>query len=378
MAPGTAGSYSRCPAIERLERVMYPGVHAETTPDKPAAIMAGSGQTLTYRQLEDESRRLAQLLHGAGLRPGDHISIFMENRLEYFVAFWAGIRSGIYVTAVNRYLQSSEAAYILADSSCRALITSAEMGSAATELIDLAPDVELWLRYGGGGDGFTDLEAAVSAHPAQRLDQEPRGESMLYSSGTTGRPKGIKRTVSNLEISDPASAPTVLHLLSGLFGFDAATVYLSPAPLYHAAPLGFTTGLQCLGGTCVVMERFDAAQALQLIDRYSITHSQWVPTMFGRILKADPEVLEAHDGSSHQVAVHAAAPCPVEVKKRMFDLWGPIIHEYYAGTEVNGFVYCAPQDWLDHPGTVGRSILGTVRICDESGVELPPGEAGTI
>ncbi len=357
---------------------MYPGVHAESTPDKPAVIMAGSGARLTYRQLEDESRRLAGLLHEGGLRPGDHISILMENRLEYFVAFWAGIRSGLYVTAVNRYLQPPEVAYILQDSACKALITSREMGSAAADLLELAPDVQHWLRYGGGGDGFTDLAAAVADVPARRLDGEPRGEAMLYSSGTTGRPKGIKRRVSGLAIDDPGSAPSTLLLLAGLFGFDAETVYLSPAPLYHAAPLGFTTGTQCLGGTCVIMERFDAAHALQLIDEYSITHSQWVPTMFGRILKAEPDVLEAHDGSSHRVAIHAAAPCPVEIKKRIFDLWGPIIHEYYAGTEVNGFVYCAPQDWLDHPGTVGRSILGTVRICDENGTELPPGEPGTI
>ncbi len=357
---------------------MYPGVHAESTPDKAAVIMADSGATLTYRELEDESRRLARLLHDGGLRPGDHLSIFMENRLEYFIAFWAGVRSGLYVTAVNRYLQPAEAAYILEDSACKAVITSTEMGSTAGDLIDLAPEVQHWLRYGGGGGGFTDVAAAVADLPADRLDEEPRGETMLYSSGTTGRPKGIKRRVSGLAIDDPASAPTTLLLLGGLFGFDADTVYLSPAPLYHAAPLGFTTGVQCLGGTCVVMERFDAARALQLIDEHRISHSQWVPTMFGRMLKSDPAVLEAYDGSSHRVAIHAAAPCPVEIKKRMFDLWGPIIYEYYAGTEVNGFVYSSPEDWLEHPGTVGRSILGTVHICDENGNELPPGEAGTI
>ncbi|MDH5521440.1 MAG: AMP-binding protein, partial [Acidimicrobiia bacterium] len=240
---------------------MYPGLHAESTPDKPAVIMAGSGAALTYRELEDESRRLARLLHEGGLRPGDHLSIFMENRLEYFIAFWAGVRSGLYVTAVNRYLQPSEAAYILQDSACKALITSREMGSAAADLVELAPDVQHWLRYGGGGDGFTDLADAVADLRPERLDEEPRGEAMLYSSGTTGRPKGIKRRISGCAIDDPASAPTTIHLLNGLFGFGADAVYLSPAPLYHAAPLGFTTGVQCLGGTCVVMERFDAARA---------------------------------------------------------------------------------------------------------------------
>jgi len=302
----------------------------------------------------------------------------MENRVEYFVAFWAGVRSGLYVTAVNRYLQPPEAAYILQDSAAKAVITSRDMGSVATDLIEMAPDVQHWLRYGGGGDGYTDLDGAVSEFPAERLANETRGEAMLYSSGTTGRPKGIKRRLNGRPIDDPESAPTTLMLLSGLFGIDAESVYLSPAPLYHAAPLGFTTGVQCLGGTCVVMERFDAAASLELIDRYSVTHYQWVPTMFGRILKSGEKAIEAHDGSSHKVAIHAAAPCPVEIKKRMFDLWGPIIHEYYAGTEVNGFVYCSPQDWLERPGTVGRSILGTVRICGENGTELPPGEAGTV
>jgi fatty-acyl-CoA synthase len=357
---------------------MYPGTFAETTPDKPAVIMAGDGSQLTFAQLEERSARLAQLLWAAGLRAGDHVSIFMENNVHYFECFWAAARSGLYFTTVNRYLQPEETAYILEDSASRALFTSTAMAELASPLPELVPGVEVLLSVGGGVDGFDDYEQAIAAFPAERLERQPRGEAMLYSSGTTGRPKGIKRPLSGLEIDDPAAMGGVAALIMGLFGGDQDSVYLSPAPLYHSAPLGFTTAMHSLGATTVVMEHFDAASALRYLEQYRITHSQWVPTMFSRILKLPQEQKTGFDWSAHRVAVHAAAPCPVEVKKQMFDLWGPIIYEYYAGTEGNGFVFCTPDDWLSHPGTVGKAILGTVHICDELGAELPTGEPGTI
>jgi fatty-acyl-CoA synthase len=357
---------------------MYPGTFAASTPDKPAAIMAGSGEVLTYKELDDRSNQLAQLMWAAGLRPGDHVAIFMENSLRYYECFWAAIRSGLYFTTINRYLQPDETAYILQDSTARALFTSARMADLMSEVPALAPNVEVLLSVDGGIDGFEDFETAISAFPAKRLESQPRGESMLYSSGTTGRPKGIKRPLVDIQIDDPAGMSGVTLLASGLFGMDADATYLSPAPLYHSAPLGFTTSIQALGATVVVMERFDAAEALKYLEQYKITHSQWVPTMFSRMLKLPEEQRTGFDWSNHKVAVHAAAPCPVEVKKQMFDLWGPIIFEYYAGTEVNGFVFCSPEDWLAHPGTVGKAILGTIHICDELGNELPNGEAGTI
>ena len=357
---------------------MYPGTYAETTPDKPAAILAGSGETLTFKELDDRSNQLAQLLWAAGLRRGDHVSIFMENRLEYFVCFWAAARSGLYFTTINRYLQPEETAYILEDSTSKALFTSAAMAELVAPVPAQAPDVEILLSVGGGIEGFEDFDANLDRYPAKRLERQPRGETMLYSSGTTGRPKGIKRPLVDIEVDDPEGAGAVVALVTGLFAADQDSVYLSPAPLYHSAPLGFTTSIQALGGTAVVMERFDAAEALRYIDQYRITHSQWVPTMFGRILKLPQAQRTGYDWSSHKVAIHAAAPCPVEVKRQMFDLWGPILYEYYAGTEVNGFVFCTPQDWLDHPGTVGRAILGTIHICDELGNEQPNGGAGTI
>jgi fatty-acyl-CoA synthase len=357
---------------------MYPGIFAETTPDKPAAIMAGSGEVLTYRELNDRSNQLAQLMWAAGLRPGDHVSIFMENSLRYFECYWAAIRSGLYFTTINRYLQPDETAYILQDSNSRALFTSAAMRELMADVPSLAPDVEILLSVDGGIDGFEDYETAISRFPAERLERQPRGETMLYSSGTTGRPKGIKRPLADVEIDADNAMSNVAMLIAGLFQGTGDSVYLSPAPLYHSAPLGFTTSFQSMGATVVVMERFDAADALRYLADYEITHSQWVPTMFGRMLKLPEEQRTGLDWSKHQVAIHAAAPCPVEVKKQMFDLWGPIIYEYYAGTEVNGFVFCTPDDWLGNPGTVGKSILGEIHICDELGNELPNGESGTI
>jgi acyl-CoA synthetase (AMP-forming)/AMP-acid ligase II len=199
---------------------------------------------------------------------------------------------------------------------------------------------------------------------------------MLYSSGTTGRPKGVKRAIDTTEPFDTPSRYSVLT--RKLYGYDPATVYLSPAPLYHAAPLGFTTSVLSWGGTVVVMERFDAEQALALIERHRITHSQWVPTMFTRLLRLPDGAKRHYDLASHRCAVHAAAPCPIEIKRQMIDWWGPILYEYYAGSEGNGFAVIDSKEWLAHPGSVGRAILGELRILDDDGRQVPPGEAGGI
>ncbi len=354
---------------------MYPGAHSQTTPDKPAVIMGRTGQALTYRALDDRSNRLAQLWWAAGLRPGDHVAIFADNVPEFFEVTWAAFRSGLYLTTVNRYLQTDEAAYIVNDCGAKALVVTTYVADVAAGLPPLVPDCPVRLVIGGRLAGFDDYDTALAAHPAEPLAVQPRGDLMLYSSGTTGRPKGIKRALNGRLVDDPANLNPIL---GPLYGVTPDTVYLSPAPLYHSAPLGFCAGVQTVGGTVVVMEKFDPAEALALIERYRVTHSQWVPTMFSRMLKLPDEQRHAHDLSSHTCAIHAAAPCPVEVKRQMIEWWGPILYEYYAGTEANGYTYVNSHDWLTHPGTVGRPILGIVHICDEAGVELPTGEAGTI
>ena len=358
---------------------MYPGRHAETSPDKPAVISAQSGEVVTYAELDARSNQLAQLLWAQGLRRGDHIAVFMENNLRYFEVAWAAFRSGLYFTTVNRYLTAPEASYIVEDCGAKVLISSRAVHEVAAEIPDQSQTCQRFLVVDGPGsdrsDRFEGYDAALKEHAAQPLEDEPLGELMLYSSGTTGRPKGISRPLTDRPVSRGLSMAVTLK---GLFGANADSVYLSPAPMYHSAPIGFCTAIQSIGGTVVMMEHFDPLDALHAMDKYGVTHSQWVPTMFTRMLKLPEEKRKGFDFSAHQVAIHAAAPCPRKVKEKMLSWWGPILHEYYAGTEANGLTYVAPEDWLAHPGTVGRAVLGTIHICDEDGAELPAGEAGIV
>ncbi|MGE0621359.1 MAG: acyl-CoA synthetase [Pseudomonadales bacterium] len=352
---------------------MYPGHWAEIKGDSPALIHAASGETVSWAELDDRSNRVAQLLRRSGLGVGDHVSLLMENRLDYLAIAWAAFRSGLYLTCINRYLTEEEAAYIVTDSGSKALIASPAI-TRPERLAALIPDCPHRLLSGGQAPGWIDFEQAVATCPAEPVDPEVMGDSMLYSSGTTGRPKGIKRPLTGRSVSEgiPGLEKT------SPYGFDEHSVYLSPAPLYHAAPFGYCMRTLALGGTVVMMEKFDAEAALANIERWRITHSQWVPTMFVRMLKLPEDVRTAFDLSSHRCAIHAAAPCPVEIKKQMMDWWGPILWEYYAGTERNGSTVISPEEWLAHPGSVGRARSGVIHICDETGAELPAGESGLI
>ncbi len=355
---------------------MYPGHFVETTPDKPALILAGTGETMTYRQLNDRSNQLAQLLYAEGLREGDHFAFWAENVLDVFVCYWAAMRSGLYLTAVNRFLSAEEGGYILSDSGSKILITTAQYRETAAAALAHAPDCSTNLLIGGSDETFRDFDEALAAHPATPLEREPLGSLMLYSSGTTGQPKGIKRPLMGITVQESPMVTSTFGRMLG--GFNEDTVYLCPAPLYHAAPLAWTAGIHELGGTAVIMEKFDEQNFLRHIEQYKVTATQVVPTMFVRMLKLSQEDRERHDLSSLNFCVHAAAPCPVPVKQQMLDWWGPIIFEYYAGTEGNGMTCIGPQDWLAHPGSVGRPMMGVLHICDDDGKELPVGEAGTI
>ncbi|WP_169946140.1 acyl-CoA synthetase [Microbispora sp. H11081] len=354
---------------------MHPGAIAAVTPDKPAVIMAGSGRVVTFRELDEESNRLAHLLRAAGLKPGDHIAFMLENHPLFLVIAWAAHRSGLYYTAISSRLQADELAYIVDNCGARVFISSARLAGVAGAVTGATPGVELRLMVDGVAEGFTSYEEAVAGWPATPVDDECQGADMLYSSGTTGRPKGVKPPLSRAPLEAPGALVRLIRLL---FSPEADSVYLSPAPLYHAAPLRYSMSFQRLGATVVVMERFDPEEALALIERHRVTHAQWVPTMFIKMLKLPEEVRGRYDLSSLRCAVHAAAPCPVEVKERMMAWWGPIVHEYYAGTEGNCFLYAGPEDWLAHKGTVGRPLLGVTHVCDEEGNELPPGEHGTV
>ncbi|MFI9537597.1 acyl-CoA synthetase [Nocardia fusca] len=356
---------------------MYPGAHVDDFPDKPAVIVAETGETLTYRELEDNSVRLSRHLHAAGLRRGDHVALLSGNDPKVYEAYWAALRSGLYITAVNRHLSPAEISYIVNDCGAKALIASAGLREAAEAIVEQTPEVEIRLAFGGPVEGYESYEDALAAQPPQPLPDQPRGADMLYSSGTTGRPKGIKQPLSDQQVGDPPGDPYTA-VFGPLYGFDTESVYLSPAPLYHAAPLRFGGVVQALGGTLVVMERFDAEQALAAIERYRVTHSQWVPTMFVRMLKLDEAVRSRYDISSLKVAVHAAAPCAVEVKRAMIEWWGPVLYEYYASTEANGATFIDSEQWLRKPGSVGPAGMGSIRVCGDDGAELPAGEIGTI
>ncbi|HME20645.1 MAG TPA: acyl-CoA synthetase [Acetobacteraceae bacterium] len=353
---------------------MYIGTHARTAPDRLALIVSSTGEVLTYRDLDARSNQLAQYLHAQGLRRGDTVALFMENNPRFMEVVWAARRSGLYLTAVNRYLTVDEAAYTIEDSDAVVLIASHARAEVAAALPARLPHCGSFLMTDGTIPGWSAYEAAVAPFPAHPLDTEWLGELMLYSSGTTGRPKGVRRPLSEAKVGEE----DLLQQVVRGYGFDEHTVYLSPAPMYHAAPLAFSLGVQHTGGTVVMMPHFDAAEALELIARHRVTHSQWVPTMFVRMLKLPEAERRRFDLSSHRCAIHAAAPCPVAVKQAMIEWWGPILEEYYGGTEGNGLTRISSPEWLAHPGSVGRTVIGVLHICDEAGAEILEGEPGLV
>jgi long-chain acyl-CoA synthetase len=352
---------------------MYLSDHARGNPNKLAMVATG-GQAATYGELDDRSNRLAHLLYARGLRRGDHIAIFMENNIRFMDVVWAAYRSGLYVTPINRFSNAAEAAYIAQDCGAQAIVSSFARRGVAEEIPRHLLNCEIRLVVDGVVDGWESYETTIAEYPAEPLAQEWMGDTMFYSSGTTGRPKGI---LNPLPDQSPAEG-FAKRQLSNRFGFSADTVYLSPAPIYHAAPLASVLNVQALGGTVVMMEKFDPEAALGLIERRRVTHSQWVPTMFVRMLKLPAEVRTRFDLSSHRLAIHAAAPCPVDVKRQMIEWWGRILYEYYAGTEGAGSTGITSDEWLAHPGSVGRASLGILHICDDEGRELPIGESGLI
>lgn len=354
---------------------MYPGTHATTAPDRPAAIMAGSDRTLTYAELEDSSARLASALHQLGLRTGDVVAVLSDNALEVFEIYWAAIRSGLYVTFVNWHLSADEAAYIVRDSGAQVIIASGGVAELGARVVELVPEVAHRFAFGGSIGGYGSY-AALLQQAGPRLSDQPRGSEMLYSSGTTGRPKGIKPRLMPVQVDEPGDSVT--GLLAHGFGFTDQDVYLSPAPVYHAAPLKWCAAVQALGGTVVVMERFDAEAALAVIERFHVTALQMVPTMFVRLLQLPEDIRAKYDTSSLRLAVHAAAPCPPEVKDAMITWWGPILTEYYGATEGHGITLITSSEWHTKRGSVGKSALGVIHICDDDGAELPSGEPGVV
>jgi acyl-CoA synthetase (AMP-forming)/AMP-acid ligase II len=348
---------------------MYPGRHPGA---KIAYQMAGSGKCVTYAELEADSNRIAHLMRNRGLAPGDGIAILLPNHETYLKIAWGAQRSGLYFTPVSTLFQREEIDYILTNSDARVLITNLDY------LDRISPAVLAGLSVfivGAGHPQWPSLDDALAACPATPIEDECEGAEMIYSSGTTGRPKGVRFVLSQAPLG---TVSTLFKTRVKLHGIDNAVSYLSTAPLYHSAPLRYNMMVTRLGGTAVIMEKFDAGQALSLIESHRVTHSQWVPTMFVRLLKLPVEVRDKYDVSSLRYVIHAAAPCPVEIKQQMIDWLGPKLYEYYSGTEANGSSAIDTAQWLTHKGSVGRAIHGEIHILGDDGRELPPFETGTV
>jgi acyl-CoA synthetase (AMP-forming)/AMP-acid ligase II len=350
---------------------VHPKTIAQTRPDRPAVIDSETGRILTFKDMDEGSNRFANLVRSHGLQAGDVIALMIENSPEYFNLTWGAQRSGLFYVCISTRLTKAEVDYILSDSGAKLFVASGSLAAQASQ-------VEFGgIRYAQNGaiDGFASLEEALAKQPVTPIADERAGVDMLYSSGTTGRPKGVKVALPE----DPAiDQSNTLMDIARMFGIGENSVYLTPAPMYHAAPLRWSMTAQRLGATVVLMPHFDAEKTLEAIEKYGVTCGQFVPTHFIRMLKLPDEVRANYDVSSIKLAIHAAAPCPVPVKQAMIEWWGPVINEYYAGSEGNGLTWVTAGQWLEKPGTVGKAIHGILHICDEDGNEVPARTEGTI
>jgi len=349
--------------------------HARRDPDGVAYRLEPSGRCVTWRALEQRSRQLGAALHAAGLRPGDGIALMLENHPRYFEILWAAQRSGLYYTPVSRHLKTDELAHIVRDCGAKMLFCSAQTLHDLDEPALRALPAQCVLLDAPPRAGFLDYESLLAAQDADvALDESIEGLDFCYSSGTTGLPKGIKRPLAEAGKHFAGKGDARTHWKD----FDEQSVYLSTAPFYHTAPVRWNLAVMRAGGQCVLLEKFDAELALQAIERFRVTHGQWVPTMFIRLLRLPETTRARYDLSSMRYAIHAAAPCPAAVKEQMIDWWGPILYEYYSGTELVGRTSLDSHEWLRHQGSVGRAEIGQVHIVDADGRELGPGEDGVV
>jgi len=336
---------------------------------KPVVILHPSGTEVSFSELDARANRLAHYLREAGLREGDTVAVLMENNEHIHAVMWAVRRSGLYYALINTHLTPPEAAYILDNSGAKAFIGSRELCKVCKDIAEHMPRglPDLLMITDDDLDGWQRYPECVADQADTPIADESEGDLLQYSSGTTGRPKGIRRDLMHLA---PAEAPNMLMPLLTAVGLTGDAIYLSPAPLYHTAPSFWSMSVQSMGGTAVVMEKFDAESALGAIQRYGVTHGQFVPAMFDRMLKLPEDVRNSYDVSSLQRVVRAAAPCPVDIKKQMIDWWGPIVDEYYASSEAVGASFIRAEDWLQHPGWVGKPLVGVPHILDDDGVEV--------
>jgi long-chain acyl-CoA synthetase len=345
--------------------------HAARRPDQPAFVSPHGSRT--YAELDAGANRLARALHEAGLRPGDAIALVCRNRPEFAEVHAAAARSGLRLTPVNWHLTGAEMAYIIDDCEAKAIVADAAFAAAVADAAEANERLLVRLAVSGVIRGFSSYDDAVAGANPAPLDEPVLGRSMLYTSGTTGRPKGVDRQPR------PLAESALYQRIFAAAAMQPGDVHLCTGPLYHAAPLSFSLALPLLYGmTVVAMDGWEAAETLRLIEAHRVTHTHVVPTMFHRLLALPEEVRAAHDASSLRFVLHGAAPCPVEVKQRTIDWLGPVVFEYYAATEGGG-TFVDSHEWVAKPGTVGKPVEDDlIRIYDDRDEQLPAGEIGTV
>ena len=359
-----------------MSQLRYPGAHAQTNPDRVAMTMAGTGDTVTFGELDATANRLARTFASLGLEYEGHVAACMENRLEVLEVAWGAHYAGLHYTFFSTHLTADEAAFIIEDSGSKVVVLTPAMAERLMPaLAELVGDDVTFVSVGGEVEGAQNLDALAAEQSPDPLPGALEGTDMLYSSGTTGRPKGVLRQLTGQPLGTSAGLGLLGELLMGM---NTESVYLSPAPMYHAAPLKWSIESLALGASVVLMERFEPEAVLDAIQTHRVTHAQFVPTMFVRMLKLPKDVRDRYDVSSLVGVIHAAAPCPPDVKRQMIDWMGPIINEYYAGTEGSGFCWASAEDWLGHPGTVGKPLVGVIHIVGPDNEEVPVGEEGVV
>ena len=365
---------------------MHPGIHAKNTPNKPAYIMASTGEAVSYQQLDELSNQTAHLFRQFGLNVKDGVVVLLENHPRFFVICWAAQRAGLYFTPISTQYKAEEVKYIANDCDAKVLVTSEKCWPLIKEIrhqlpkiekviVLLEPDSDIETHGIPLSDDLVSWSDTIANLPDTPLSDECEGAEMFYSSGTTGKPKGVKLPHGGKPLGSVAELykkRVKLHKVS------STARYLSTAPLYHSAPVRYNMMMMREGATSIILEKFDAENALRAIEEFKITHSQWVPTMFVRMLKMPQSIRQKYDVSSLEMAIHAAAPCSIATKEKMIDWWGPIVCEYYSGTEANGATAINTEQWLTHKGSVGRPIMGRVHITDDVGNELSVGEIGAV
>jgi long-chain acyl-CoA synthetase len=360
-----------------IERAMQTGtlssLWAQLQPEVPAVV--SSHGTRTFAELNGRANQVARALRAEGIGPGDSVALLCSNRPEFVEVMQGAQRCGVRLTPINWHVTADEAAYILSDCGAKAVFADVRFAPVASTAAAASSSAALRLSIGGRIEGFASYDEQVGAHDGGDLPDPTLGNTMLYTSGTTGRPKGVHRQIGGVS----AGAMTLMATLSEASGFQAGQdVSLVTGPLYHAAPLAFSLGLPlAYGVTVVLMDDWDAEETLRLVERHRVTHTHMVPTMFHRLLSLPEMTRRRYDVSSLRLVWHGAAPCPVPVKQALLDWLGPVVWEYYGATE-GLTTLVTPQEWLARPGTVGRPDDGQIIVLDDEGGQLPRGVPGTL